>query len=56
MKPSLLTEQLEECLFGGKARITSRCYASRPARSAGVALPFGFVDAVAAGDAEEDSS
>ena len=55
MKPLPLTEQLEECLVGGKAA-SSGCYASGPARSCRVSLPFRFVDAIAAGDAEASSS
>ncbi|MET0711852.1 MAG: PEP/pyruvate-binding domain-containing protein [Jiangellaceae bacterium] len=47
-----LTEQLDECLFGGKAAsLAAATRASLPV-PAGVALPFGFVDRVAAGDSE----
>jgi pyruvate, water dikinase len=52
MRPLPLTEQLEEGLVGGKA--TSLAAATRACLPVpvGVALPFGFVDAIAAGDAE----
>jgi pyruvate,water dikinase len=52
MKPSLLNEQLEECLFGGKAASLAAATRAHLSVPAGVALPIGFVDAVAAGDAE----
>jgi pyruvate,water dikinase len=52
MKPAPLTEELDECLFGGKAApLAAATRAGLPA-PAGVALPFGFVDAIAAGDRE----
>jgi pyruvate,water dikinase len=41
MRPSPLTEQLDECLFGGKAAtlaVAMRAWLPVPA---GVALPFG---------------
>ena len=52
MKPSPLTEQLEECLVGGKAASLAAATRAGLPVPAGVALPFGFVDAIAAGDAE----
>ena len=52
MKPSPLNEQLEECLFGGKAASLAAATRAHLPVPAGVALPIGFVDAVAAGDAE----
>jgi pyruvate,water dikinase len=52
MKPSPLTEPLEECLVGGKAASLAAATRAGLSVPAGVALPFGFVDAVAAGDAE----
>jgi len=48
MKPTPLTEQLEHSLFGGKAaQLAAAMRAGLPV-PAGVALPFGLVDAVAA--------
>jgi pyruvate, water dikinase len=52
MKPLPLTEQLEECLVGGKAASLAAATRAGLPVPAGVALPFGFVDAIAAGDAE----
>jgi pyruvate,water dikinase len=52
MKPLPLTEQLEECLVGGKAASLAVATRAGLPVPAGVALAFGFVDAVAAGDAE----
>jgi pyruvate, water dikinase len=52
MKPLPLTEQLKECLFGGKAASLAVATRAGLPVPAGVALPFGFVDAVAAGDSE----
>jgi pyruvate,water dikinase len=50
MKPASLTEALDESLFGGKAaQLAAAVRAGLPV-PAGVALPFGFVDAVGAGD------
>jgi pyruvate,water dikinase len=50
MKPAALTEQLDEGRFGGKAaQLAAATRAGLPV-PAGVALPVGFVDAVAAGD------
>jgi pyruvate, water dikinase len=50
MKPAALTEELGDRLYGGKA--AQLAFATRAGLPvpAGVALPFGFVDAVAAGD------
>ena len=50
MKPVPLTEQLEECLVGGKAASLAAATRAGLPVPAGVVLPFGFVDAVAAGD------
>ena len=48
MKPAALTEELEESLFGGKAaQLAAAMRAGLPV-PAGVALPYEFVDAVAA--------
>ena len=48
MKPAALTEELEDRLFGGKAaQLAAATRAGLPV-PAGVALPYGFVDAVAA--------
>jgi len=52
MKPLPLTEQLDECLVGGKAASLAVATRAGLPVPAGAALPFGFVDAVAAGDAE----
>jgi pyruvate,water dikinase len=52
MKPSPLTKQLNECLFGGKAASLAVAMRAGLPVPAGVALPLGFVDRVAAGDAE----
>ena len=52
MKPLPLTEPLEECLVGGKAASLAVATRARLPVPVGVALPFWFVDAVAAGDAE----
>jgi pyruvate,water dikinase len=50
MRPAALTEELDDRLFGGKAaQLAAAMRAGLPV-PAGVALPFGFVDAVAAGD------
>lgn len=52
MKPAALTETLDEGRFGGKAaQLAAATRAGLPV-PAGVALPVGFVDAVAAGDRE----
>lgn len=52
MKPAALTEQLDEGRFGGKAaQLATATHAGLPV-PAGVALPVGFVDAVAASDRE----
>ena len=52
MKPAPLTEELDERVFGGKAaQLAAATRAGLPV-PAGVALPFGFVDAVAAGDGD----
>ena len=52
MKPAALTEQLDEGRFGGKAaQLAAATRAGLPVPAA-VALPVGFVDAVAAGDRE----
>jgi pyruvate, water dikinase len=50
MKPLPLAEQLEECLVGGKAASLAAATRAGLPVPAGVALPLGFVDAVAAGD------
>lgn len=52
MKPVALTEQLDEGRFGGKAAQLASATRSGLPVPAGVALPVGFVDAVAAGDRE----
>jgi pyruvate,water dikinase len=52
MKPLSLTEQLNGCLFGGKASSLAAATRAHLPVPAGVALSFGFVDAVAAGDTE----
>jgi pyruvate, water dikinase len=52
MKPLPLAEQLEECLVGGKAASLAAATRAGLPVPAGVALPLGFVDAVAAGDSE----
>jgi pyruvate,water dikinase len=52
MKPLSLTEQLNGCLFGGKAASLAAATRAHLPVPAGVALSFGFVDAVAAGDTE----
>ena len=52
MKPAALTEQLDEGRFGGKAAQLASATRSGLPVPAGVALPVGFVDAVAAGDRE----
>jgi pyruvate, water dikinase len=52
MKPLPLTEQLDECLFGGKAASLAAATRAGLPVPTGVALPFRFVDAVAAGDSE----
>jgi pyruvate,water dikinase len=52
MKPLPLTEQLEECLVGGKAASLAIAMRAGLPVPAGVALPLEFVDRVAAGDAE----
>jgi pyruvate, water dikinase len=52
MKPAPLTEELDDCLFGGKAAPLAAATRAGLPVPAGVALPFGFVDAVAAGDRE----
>ena len=44
MKPLPLTEQLEECLFGGKAASLAVATRAGLPVPVGVALPFGFVD------------
>ena len=52
MKPASLTAAFDESLFGGKAaQLAAAVRAGLPV-PAGVALPFGFVDAVAAGGCE----
>ena len=52
MKPAALTEELEESLFGGKAaQLAAATRAGLPV-PAGVALPYGFVDAVVAGEGD----
>ena len=56
MKPSPLSEQLEECLFGGKAASLAVATRAGLPVPTGVALPFGFDDAVAEGGARQDSS
>ena len=50
MKPLPLTEHLDECLVGGKAASLAAATRAGLPVPAGVALPLGFVDAVAAGD------
>jgi pyruvate,water dikinase len=50
MKPLPLTEQLDECLFGGKAASLAAATRAGLPVPTGVALPFEFADAVAAGD------
>ena len=50
MKPLPLTEQLEECLVGGKAASLAAATRAGLPVPTGVALPFEFADAVAAGD------
>jgi pyruvate, water dikinase len=50
MKPSPLTEQLAERLVGGKAASLAAATRAGLPVPPGVALPLGFVDAVAAGD------
>jgi pyruvate,water dikinase len=52
MKPAPLTEELDEYLFGGKAAPLAAATRAGLPVPAGVALPFGFVDAIAAGDRE----
>lgn len=52
MKPSPLNEQLEECLFGGKAASLAAATRAHLPVPPAVALPIGFVDAVAVGDTE----
>lgn len=53
MKPAALTEELDERLFGGKAaQLAAATRAGLPV-PAGVALAYGFVDAVAAGERDE---
>lgn len=50
MKPAALTEELDENLFGGKAaQLAAAARAGLPV-PAGVALPYGLVDAVAVGE------
>ena len=50
MMPAPLTEELDDRLFGGKAaQLAAATRAGLPV-PAGVALPFGLVDAIAAGD------
>jgi pyruvate, water dikinase len=50
MKPAPLTEELDDRLFGGKAaHLAAATRAGLPVPG-GVALPFGLVDAIAAGD------
>ncbi len=52
MRPAALTEELDDRLFGGKAaQLAAATRAGLPV-PAGIALPFGLVDAVAAGDCE----
>ena len=52
MRPAALTEELDDRLFGGKAaQLAAATRAGLPV-PAGIALPFGLVDAVAAGDRE----
>jgi pyruvate,water dikinase len=50
MRPAALTEELEESLFGGKAAQLATAKRAGLPVPAGVALPYGFVDAVAAGE------
>ena len=50
MKPLPLTEQLDECLFGGKAASLAAAMRAHLPVPAGVALPVGYVERVAAGD------
>ena len=52
MKPASLTEAFDESLFGGKAAHLAAAVRAGLPVPAGVALPFGLVDAVAAGDLE----
>lgn len=52
MKPAALTEQLDEERFGGKAAQLAAATRAGLSVPAGVALPVGFVDALAAGDRE----
>ena len=52
MKPAPLTEELDEYLFGGKAAPLAAATRAGLPVPAGVALPFRFVDAIAAGDRE----
>jgi pyruvate,water dikinase len=52
MKPSPLNEQLEECFVGGKAASLAAATRAHLPVPAGVALPFEFIDAVAAADTE----
>ena len=52
MKPAPLTKQLEDSLFGGKAAQLAAAKRAGLPVPAGVALPYGFVDAVAADERE----
>jgi pyruvate, water dikinase len=52
VRPAALTEELDDRLFGGKAaQLAAATRAGLPVPAA-LALPFGLVDAVAAGDCE----
>jgi pyruvate, water dikinase len=53
MKPAALTVELDDRLFGGKAAQLAVAMRAGLPVPAGVALPFGFVAAVAAGDARQ---
>jgi pyruvate,water dikinase len=52
MKPAALTEELEDSVFGGKAAQLAIARRAGLPVPAGVALPFGFVDAVVAAERE----
>jgi pyruvate,water dikinase len=53
MKPAALTVDLDDRVFGGKAAQLAVAMRAGLPVPAGVALPFGFVAAVAAGDARQ---
>jgi pyruvate,water dikinase len=53
MKPAALTVELDDRLFGGKAAQLAVAMRAGLPVPAGVALPFGFVAAVAAGEARQ---